>query len=155
MHKVKSSVLQKTSDKIRNRINDRLKKIPLNNLLMLSPKQQNHESDSESSQDKDITLFDELLTSVTRKIGIESLRLPTFERQLTAKLFNLVNVNASIRIHDGQLFGLTTVARTGDIYLTYKDDIATVEADVGFRNITGTYDWDLKFLGKMSKENLY
>ena len=95
-------------------------------------------------------LFDDLLTQVTTRLGqkIEPLRLPNFSRNFAAKML-VLNLNASINIHDGKLYGLTTFSRTGDIFVTYEEDgTATIEADVGFKNLTGGYNWDLRVLGK-------
>ncbi|KAI2809034.1 hypothetical protein BLOT_000175 [Blomia tropicalis] len=130
---VKYSVLEKTSNKIRARINERLRVIPIDIL--------------EGTRSE--TLFDDLLHLVTKRIGtkIEPLRLPFFSRNFAARML-ILNVNASINIHEGKLYGLTTFARTGDIFITYEDDMATIEADVGFRNLTGSYDWSLQVLGR-------
>ena len=132
---VKYSVLERTSEKIRARINQRLKKIPIDIL------------DGNRSE----TLFDNLLEHVTKQLGtkIEPLRLPAVSRNFAARML-VLNVNASIDINEGKLHGLTTFARTGDIFITYEDDTATIEAEVGFRNLTGSYNWALRVLGKFS-----
>lgn len=130
---VKSSVLDKTSDQIRGKINEKLWNIPFDFI--------------ESKQE---TLFDDMVSFVAGKLGdrLEPLKLPHFSRNFAARLL-LMNVNASVQIQNGALYGLTTFARTGDISVTYEDDSVLIEADVGFKNLTGKYDWNLKVLGEL------
>ncbi|KPL97181.1 hypothetical protein QR98_0002440 [Sarcoptes scabiei] len=54
----------------------------------------------------------------------------------------------SFEVMDGKLFGLTTFSRMGDIFITYKNEAALIEAEVGFHNLTGRYDWQLDAVGK-------
>ncbi|KAH9409487.1 hypothetical protein TYRP_010497 [Tyrophagus putrescentiae] len=87
---------------------------------------------------------------VTRRMAakIEPLKLPPFRREFSTRILNLLPVNGSIAVSGGRLHGLTTFARTGDIWVTYEEDEAVIEADVGFQNLTGGYDWALRVLGR-------
>lgn len=128
---VKYTVLEKTSHKIRALINKRLESVPTNII------QKNSEN-----------LFDDIVTFATSKIAtkVEPLKLPPIERDFYVKLL-MLKMNGSIQIDQGKLHGLTTFARTGDIFVTYEDEAVTVEAEVGFQNLTGSYNWNLTVMG--------
>ncbi len=148
---VKSTVLEKTSEKIREKINERLKKVKLDFITGNGGGKNSTDNSavpegSTSAQ----TLFDDLVKGVTKRMAakIEPLKLPPFKREFSTRILNLLPVNGSIAVSGGRLHGLTTFARTGDIWVTYEEDEAVIEADVGFQNLTGGYDWALRVLGE-------
>ncbi|OTF78255.1 hypothetical protein BLA29_009533 [Euroglyphus maynei] len=126
---VKYTVTDKISVKIQSLINKRLERIKLDQLIQ-------HESE---------TLFDDIVTMVSKRIKhrIDPVPLPSFERQIQTKILQLIPVNISIQIEHGKLYGLTTFTRMGDIYVIYEDESAIIEAQVGFQNLTGKYDWTI------------
>lgn len=129
---VKSTVLEKTSDKIRHRINQRLASISLNVI-------------ANNSQ----SLLDDLIAFAVDKIKdrLEPLKLPPFQKQASRKT-SLFTLSTAINVTGGHLYGLSTFARTGDIFVTYHEDTAIIQAEMGFHNLTGAYKWDVKFMGK-------
>ena len=150
---VKSTVLEKTSEKIREKINERLKKVKLDFITGSGNGGKNSSTDNSAVPEGSTsaqTLFDDLVKGVTRRMAakIEPLKLPPFRREFATRILNLLPVNGSIAVSGGRLHGLTTFARTGDIWVTYEEDEAVIEADVGFQNLTGGYDWALRVLGK-------
>lgn len=129
---VKYTVLEKTSAKIQALINQRLEKVPVHILKRTGD-----------------YLFDDIVAFAAEKIAtkVEPLKLPPIQREFNAK-WMLFHLNASIHIDEGKLFGLTTFARTGDISVTYEEEAVSVEAEVGFKNVTGSYNWALSIIGK-------
>nr|XP_046917687.1 uncharacterized protein LOC124498030 [Dermatophagoides farinae]XP_046917688.1 uncharacterized protein LOC124498030 [Dermatophagoides farinae] len=130
---VKYTVTDKISTKIQLLINKRLEKIEIGKLIK-------YESE---------ILFDDILAMVAKLIGnfFEPIPLPSFQRQIQTKILQLIPMNISIQIEHGKLYGLTTFRRMGDIYVIYEDESAIIEAEVGFLNLTGKYDWIIDVLG--------
>ena len=81
-------MLEKTSNKIRDQINKRLKNIPIDMV-----------------EGKSETLFDDLLEHVTKRLAtkIEPLRLPVFSRNFAARML-ILNVNASVNVQGKEDF---------------------------------------------------
>uniref|UniRef100_A0A6P6YCQ6 Uncharacterized protein LOC113796393 n=1 Tax=Dermatophagoides pteronyssinus TaxID=6956 RepID=A0A6P6YCQ6_DERPT len=131
---VKYTVTDKISVKIRTLINQRLERIKLDQLIQ-------HESE---------ILFDDIVRMVSKRIKhrIDPIPLPSFQRQIETKILQFIPINISIDIEHGKLYGLSTFTRMGDIYVIYEDESAIIEAQVGFQNLTGKYDWNINVLGR-------
>lgn len=131
--RVKNTIIEKASNKIKTLINKRLEKISLNKLL----------------QNNSEVLFDDIVVTVAKRIKhrVDPVPLPPFRRSSSIKVLNMIPVNFSFEVKQGKLYGLTTFARMGDIYVIYEDESALIEAEVGFHNLTGKYHWQLNVLG--------
>lgn len=131
--RVKNTIIEKASIKIKTLINKRLEKISLNKLL----------------QNNSEVLFDDIVVTVSKRIKhrVDPVPLPPFSRSSSIKVLNMIPVNFSFEVKQGKLYGLTTFARMGDIYVMYEDESALIEAEVGFHNLTGKYHWKLDVLG--------
>ncbi|KAI1287990.1 hypothetical protein HDE_09758 [Halotydeus destructor] len=94
-------------------------------------------------------LFDDLLSRVAEAVtqaGFDPLRLPNqvdgFDHDL-----GLFRFRGHAQVHNGVLHGLKTLIRTGDVIAIYENDSVTLEANLGFENLTGSYDWRASFMG--------
>lgn len=95
-------------------------------------------------------IFDDILDkakSAIRKAGLEPFNLPTLSEKFSHDLL-LFNFNGVVEAYKGKLSGLTTLIRTGDVFVEYENDTVVLEANLGFENLTGTYLWKAHLMGK-------
>lgn len=100
--------------------------------------------------EKSASLFDELLDKLRHEIvktGHDPLSLPDSTESFSEDL-KLFRVHGALNIFNGSLSGLSTVVRTGPVYAHYQKFAVILEANIGFENITGDYNWDANFMGE-------
>ncbi|GAB6018766.1 hypothetical protein CHUAL_000435 [Chamberlinius hualienensis] len=77
--------------------------------------------------------------------------------QSTRKEFNkrllFIRVYGTLNLYDGNLSGLSSIHRTGDVLLHYKDNYANATAQIGLENLKGSYKWNATFM-KMTKKGV-
>ena len=96
------------------------------------------------------SLFDELLEKLKEEIiktGHDPLPLPDSTESFNENL-GLFRLHGALNIFNGSLFGLSTLVRTGPVYAHYEKFAVILEANIGFENITGDYDWSANLMGQ-------
>lgn len=92
-------------------------------------------------------LFDDALLQAAESlklVGLDPLPLANRTYRLDRRL---PATGGSLSVDGGELRGLSTLRRTGDIVLVYNDTGIGVEAQVGFSNLTGSSRWKLGLMG--------
>lgn len=129
---VKHSLLEELEQDVQKHLNEQLDKLPQNFI-----------------HDRSESLFDALLAKLRNEVktsGYDPLSLPDQRQGFSRNVFGVFNVTGEATIYNGTLFGLSTLVRTGDVIATYQNDSVTLEANLGFRNLTGHYDWSATLL---------
>ncbi|RWS18031.1 uncharacterized protein B4U79_17225 [Dinothrombium tinctorium] len=122
---VKSILVNELEEKIKNKINEELLQLPKIKL---------HKGST--------TLFDEILErskNALRK-DYEPLSLPDQTKDFATRVFKY-NVSGELKLRNGAINGITTLTRTGEIMAEYRNNSVSLEADLGFENLTSSYSW--------------
>lgn len=126
------SLRSELEDNLRDQMNAELSKIPVN---------------LTSSQSE--RLVDGLLDRAAQEIrtmGADPFALPEQNHKFQQDLL-LFSAHGEAHLTHGQLYGLSTIHRTGDLLAYYQDGILIFEADLGFHNLTGSCRWWAHLLG--------
>ncbi|RWS24310.1 uncharacterized protein B4U80_06917 [Leptotrombidium deliense] len=128
---VKHIVLNEMEDEIRKRVDEQLATLPKN---------MPYENSS--------TLFDAFLERSKAAIAdkFEPFHLSDQSKQFLTRILRF-NVSAELKLYNGTVNGLTTLTRTGDIIAEYDNDSVTIVAELGFENLTSSYQWIAKLMG--------
>ena len=131
---VKYSLLDELKEDIKSHLNAQLDKLP---------------NDFVHTQQQ--VLFDALIDKLNEEIrtaGFDPLKLDDQEEKFYHNL-QLFKFYGRAEVHNGILHGLSTLCRNPDdsVIAVYENDSVTLEASLGFENLTGSYDWSLSLMG--------
>ena len=94
------------------------------------------------------SLFDDYIhmaQKVIREKGFDPFPLPNItERVGNNFLYYLLNGEASL--FDGEVRGLSSLRRTGDVIVTYENDSVSFEGNFGFEDLAAKYSWKMHFM---------
>ncbi|CAN8005371.1 unnamed protein product [Ixodes hexagonus] len=126
------SLRSELQDNIRKQINLELSRIPVN---LTTPRSER--------------LIDGLIERAgehIKTIGADPFHIPDQKHSFQQDLL-FVTAHGEAHLTDGQLYGLSTVQRAGDLLAFYQDHGLIFEADLEFRNLTGAWKWRAQLLG--------
>lgn len=98
------------------------------------------------------TLIDEWLNrtrSVIMDKGYDPYGLADYSRNFSND-FRLFKITGSLEIYNGTINGLSTLSRVGPVKVIYFKDSLILEMNLGFKNLTASYDWKIN-VGKSSR----
>ncbi|CAG2117304.1 unnamed protein product [Medioppia subpectinata] len=131
-NQIKHRMLEEVSADVKRMINTQLEHLPLDFL-----------------NTKSASVFDSVLDRAVLAInesGLEPMPLPAFTDKFNYNLM-MFRLNGEIKVFNGQLSGLSSLVRTGDIIATYSNNEVVFEARMGFTNLTGGYNWNTNLMG--------
>jgi hypothetical protein len=95
------------------------------------------------------SLFDDIMDKVREELvdaKLDPIDLPD-QREAFSHDLGFVKATGEAKLYNGILTGLSTLVRTGDVIADYTNHSVTLEANMGFQNLTGSYDWRLRLFG--------
>lgn len=131
-NQVKKSLLAELQTDVQTYLNEKLKDVP-----------------TEFIHKRSESLFDDLMVKVTQEIkakGFDPVELPSQSESFRRDL-GFVTATGEAKVYNGILYGLSSLVRTGDVIAVYSNDSVTLEANLGFENMTGSYDWKTTLFG--------
>lgn len=135
---IKTSLLRDLKNNLRMELNRRFQKIPIGFV-----------------ETRSANMFDDILLQTAesfKRNSLDPMIIPNHTRSFSKNMM-FTTVKGSASISNGTLHGLSTLHRTGDIILIYNNTAIGVEATLGFSNLVGGCNWNVKFMG--SKLNGY
>lgn len=130
-NQIKDLVLNGSEGDIKRHINAKLKQLPD---AFISGKSE--------------FIFDDLLAKTKLAIkssGFDPFPLPDTNKSF-ARSLHFLTFRGDLKLYNGTLYGISTLIRTGDLIATYKDNYVTLEASLGFDNLTGQMNWSASIM---------
>ncbi|GIX74158.1 uncharacterized protein CEXT_557051 [Caerostris extrusa] len=75
-----------------------------------------------------------------RNHGMEPLPLPDYKEVYERRIF-FIDTRGEFNVYNGTLHGLSTLVRKGDVITVFANNSLIFEAEFGFENLTGSYQW--------------
>jgi hypothetical protein len=86
--------------------------------------------------------------------GLDPLPLPDHSEMVTRQLV-FFTFHGEIHMENGYLEGLSTLRRTGDVTISYTDNVIEIEASLGFSKLEGGYTWRANLMGIKRKGGVH
>lgn len=94
------------------------------------------------------SLFDDYISlaqKVIKEKGFDPFVLPNKTEKIGNSFLSYL-LNGEISIFDGEIRGLSSLKRTGDVIVTYENDSIAFEANFGFEDLLSKYSWKGQFM---------